>query len=210
MNLILTNSINTQERIKKFTGINAKVLYPPVDTKKFVFLWQKDYYLSFARLADAKRVDKIVEAFKYMPDKKLIVIYGENDPARNKIFSIAKGFSNIAFITLKNNVWFEEYIGNCIATIYIPIDEDFGMSPIESMSAGKPVLWVDDGGLKETIIHEKTGILIPKEANIDDIISGISYLWKEKSILMKQDCQERAQKFNLENFEVELNNLIFR
>jgi hypothetical protein len=38
-------------------------------------------------------------------------------------------------VTLKNNVGFEEYIGNALATIYIPINEDFGMSPIESMSA---------------------------------------------------------------------------
>jgi hypothetical protein len=51
------------------------VLYPPVDLKQFKFIDQKDYYLSFARLSDAKRVDKIVEAFTKMPDKKLIVIY---------------------------------------------------------------------------------------------------------------------------------------
>jgi glycosyltransferase involved in cell wall biosynthesis len=41
----------------------------------FKFIGQKDYYLSVARLADAKRVDRIVEAFKKLPDKRLIVIY---------------------------------------------------------------------------------------------------------------------------------------
>jgi glycosyltransferase involved in cell wall biosynthesis len=50
-------------------------LYPPVDLKEFKFISQGDYYLSFARLSDAKRVDKIIEAFKKMPKKKLIVIY---------------------------------------------------------------------------------------------------------------------------------------
>ena len=210
MNLILTNSQNTQERIKKFTDINAKILYPPVDTKKFVYLWQKDYYLSFARLADAKRVDKIVEAFGKMPDKKLIVVYGENDPAKAKIFKMSQNSKNIEFITLKNNIGFEEYIGNCIATLYIPIDEDFGMSPIESMSAGKPVIGVDDGGLKETIIHEKTWILIPKEANIEDIIKAVEVLTPEKSLSMKADCELRATDFDLENFEKDLRNLIFR
>jgi glycosyltransferase involved in cell wall biosynthesis len=64
-------------------------LYPPVDLNEFKFLSQKDYYLSFARLSDAKRVDKIIEAFKKLPDKKLVVIYGENDPQRQKIFNLA-------------------------------------------------------------------------------------------------------------------------
>lgn len=200
MDLILTNSLNTQARIKKFVAKDSLVLYPPVDTEKFKYIDTKDYYLSFARLADAKRVDMVVEAFKKMPDKKLIVIYGENDPAREKIFSLAQWYDNIEFITLKNNVGFEEYIGNAIATIYIPIDEDFGMSPIESMSAGKPVLWVNDGGLKETIIHEKTGFLIPREAQIEDIITWIQYLSAERCISMRSDCEARAKEFSLTQF----------
>jgi len=56
---------------------------------RFVWKSQKDYFLSFARLADAKRVDRVVEAFKDLPDQKLIVIYGKNDPQREKIFSLA-------------------------------------------------------------------------------------------------------------------------
>ena len=111
-----------------------------------LFTWkdQKDYYLSFARLADAKRVDRVVEAFKKLPEKKLVIIYGENDPQRQKIFDLASGYKNIEFVTLPGNVGFTDYVGNAIATIYIPIDEDFGMSPVESMSAGKPVLGVNE------------------------------------------------------------------
>ncbi|MDR0772457.1 MAG: hypothetical protein LBF15_05580 [Candidatus Peribacteria bacterium] len=50
-------------------------MYPPVDLELFKFIFQDDYYLSFARLSDAKRVDRIVEAFKQLSDKKLLVIY---------------------------------------------------------------------------------------------------------------------------------------
>jgi pentatricopeptide repeat protein len=46
-----------------------------VDLKEFRYIQQEDFYLSFARLSDAKRVDKVVEAFKRMPEKKLVVIY---------------------------------------------------------------------------------------------------------------------------------------
>ncbi len=208
MNLVLTNSENTKKRIERFLWVSPIVLYPPVDTKKFIWLWQKDYYLSFARLADAKRVDKIVQAFTQMPEKKLIVIYGENDPAREKIFTMGQWYTNIEFITLKNNIWFEEYIGNCIATIYIPIDEDFWMSPLESMSTGKPVLWVDDGWLKETIIHEKTGLLIAPDAKVEDIKNWVVSLSKERCLEMRADCEKRAKEFWLEEFEEKLKELV--
>lgn len=210
MDLVLTNSINTQKRIKKFLDVDAHVLYPPVNLDEFKYIETKDYYLSFARLSDAKRVDKIVEAFKKIPEKKLVVIYGENDPGKQKIFDLANWFSNISFITLPWNVGFTDYIWNSIATIYIPIDEDFGMSPVESMAAWKPVLWVNDGWLKETIIDWKTWYLIDKEANIDDIIEAINKLTIEKSLEMKEDCIERARDFSLDIFEKNLKDIVLK
>lgn len=208
MDVVLTNSQNTKDRIKKFLWIDAEILYPPVDLKEFKYINQKDYYLSFARLSDAKRVDKIVEAFKQMPNKKLVIIYWENDPQKEKIFELAKDCKNIEFKTLPGNVWFTDFIGNAIATIYIPIDEDFWMSPVESMAAWKPVLWVNDGWLKETIIDKKTGILIPKEAKIEAIISGVNYLSSEKSLEMKEKCRKRAWEFDLIPWWEKLKSLI--
>ncbi len=208
MDLILTNSINTQKRIKKFLWLDSIVLYPPVNLDEFKFKSQWDYYLSFARLSDAKRVDKVVEAFKKMPNKKLVVIYWENDPSRIKIFNSASWFDNIKFITLAWNVWFTDYVANCIATIYIPVDEDFWMSPVESMSAWKPVLWVNEWWLKETIIDKKTWILIPEGAEINEIIKWVDFLTPELCLLMKNDCEKRAKDFSLDEFEKKLKKFI--
>lgn len=201
---ILTNSKNTQKRIKEYLWYDSTILYPPVDMGKFLDLGNKDYFLSFARLADAKRVDKIVEAFRQIPEEKLIVIYGKNDPQREKIFQLARGYSNIELITLEDNDLLYEYVWNARATIYIPIDEDFGMSPIESMSAGKPVLWVNDGGLKETVIHEKTWYLCKKDISVNDIIAWVEYLSSETCISMKENCIQRAHEFSLESFDKKL------
>lgn len=208
MDLVLTNSINTKARIKKFLWIDAQVLYPPVDLEKFKFIGQKDYYLSFARLSDAKRVDKIVEAFKILKDKKLVVIYGENDPQREKVFHLAYWLDNIEFVTLPWNVGFTDYIGNSIATIYIPIDEDFGMSPVESMAAWKPVIWVNDWWLKESIIDDKTGILIDKGAKVEDIVNAVQTLTPERCLEMKDACEARAKDFSLEKFSEKIKSLV--
>ena len=208
MDLILTNSLNTQKRIKAFLWLDSQVLYPPVDTKEFQYIATEDYYLSFARLSTVKRVDHIVKAFGQMPEKKLVVIYGENDPQRQEIFDLAAWHENIILLTLPGNEWFTDYVGKAIATIYIPVDEDFGMSPVESMAAGKPVLWVDDWGLKETIIHEKTGYLISPKAEVQEIIDAVNYLDTKKCLEMRQDCEQRALDFWLEKFAQDLRKLV--
>ena len=208
MDLILTNSENTKKRINDFLWLDSIVLYPPVNLNEFNFIDQKDYYLSFARLSDAKRVDKVVSAFTSMPDKNLIVIYWENDPARISIFKLANGYDNIKFITLPWNVWFTSYVGNCIATIYIPVDEDFWMSPVESMSAWKPVLWVNEWWLKESIIDKKTWLLIPEWADIDEIIKWVNYLTPDLCLSMKNNCENRANNFSLSEFEQKLRKIV--
>ncbi len=206
MDLILTNSQNTKDRIKKFLDLDSQILYPPVNLEEFTWKSQWDYYLSFARLSDAKRVDKIIEAFKELPNKKLVVIYWENDPQREKIFELADNAENIEFKTLPGNVWFTDYVGNSIATIYIPIDEDFGMSPVESMAAGKPVIGVNEGGLKETILDKKTWILISDQAIVSDLKQAIIDLSPEKALEMRESCEKRSQDFSLDSFSEQLKN----
>lgn len=206
--LIITNSRNTQNRLKHFTWFESQVLYPTVQLDGFNWWEQWDYYISVSRLSSAKRVDHIVQAFLKMPDKKLIVIYGVNDPQKQEIFHLAQDATNIEFITCPWNVGFADYVSHSIAWICVPIDEDFGMVPIESMAAGKPVLWVAEGGLKETIIDKKTWVLIPQWAAIDDIVSGVEYLSPERCLAMRADCEKRAGDFGLESFEKQLKNLI--
>jgi glycosyltransferase involved in cell wall biosynthesis len=82
------------------------------------------------------------------------------------------------------------------------------MSPVESMSAWKPVIWVNEWGLKETIVHEKTGYLIHPDCKVQDIMDAVWYLSPERCLSMRQDCEDRADTFWLENFEQELRKLV--
>ncbi|MDD2486763.1 MAG: glycosyltransferase [Candidatus Gracilibacteria bacterium] len=198
---IITNSKNVQQRIKKFLGRESVIIYPPVDISFFKpSETRSEYYFSWARLTEIKRVDKIAEAFIQMPDKKLIISYGKNDPDKVRILKMVKGYDNISTIESPDDENLRKLIGESIATIYIPVDEDFGMSPVESMACGVPVIGVDDGGLKEMIIDSKTGILIDKDARIEDIRKAVCDLDMEKSLSMKEDCVKQAKIFSLDTF----------
>ena len=74
------------------------------------FTFYKDYYISFSKLSTLKRVARTVEAFREMPDRKLLVIYGENDPQKDEIMALAKGYSNISFLTLADNNELPRYV----------------------------------------------------------------------------------------------------
>lgn len=110
---LLTNSKNTQKRIKYFTGRDADILYPPVDTDFFCpdgLSQKKDYFLSFARLSSIKRVDRIVEAFQKLSNEKLIITYGKNDPEKTKITQMIQGYTNIEMILSPDDTRLRELI----------------------------------------------------------------------------------------------------
>ncbi len=91
---------------------------------------------------------------------------------------------------------------NCKGFITTAMDEDFGMAPVEAMASGKPVIAANEGGYKETIINNKTGILIDN-INPDKLIKAIKRLNKELKTnpdKYKTACQEQAKQFDTKEF----------
>jgi len=196
---IVTNSKTVQARLKKYTGYDSTVVYPPVDTNNFLPGKSQWFFLSYARITDIKRVDLIAKAFLKLPKEKLVIIFNPSDPYLKEVKNIANWAKNIEFIEAK---WSQipAWVAKSRATIYIPKDEDFWMSPVESMSAWKPCLWVNEWWLKETIIDWKTWILLKANFEINDICEAVKNLSKEKCEKMKEDCIKRAKEFDLEIF----------
>ncbi len=197
---ILSNSKNTEKRLKRYYNIETKILYHPVDTKRFKYKTCGDFYLTINRLTREKRVDLVIKAFKKMPDKILLVV--GDGPEKNNLINLAKEHKNIKFL---GNVSLDKKIelySECIATIYMPIDEDYGLIPLESMASGKPCIAVNEGGCKETVIHGKTGFLIKPQT--EEIIKYVNHLKPEIAKKMKNDCMEQAKNFDLELFILKL------
>ena len=204
---IIVNSKYVQQRLKNFTWYDSIIVYPPVDTSAFLPWKSEWYFLSFARLTDIKRVDMIAKAFTKMPKQNLVIIYNPSDPYLKTIKSIIVWHKNIRLIKAK---WSQIswWLSRCKASIYIPQDEDFWMSPIESMSAWKPVIWVKEGWLKETIIDWKTWILLDSQFDINDICTAVSSMTQDKCSAMKDDCITRAKNFDLTKFISNMNKII--
>ena len=95
-----------------------------------------------------------------------------------------------------------ELIRGAKATIYIPIDEDFGMSPVESMACGTPVIGVNDGGLKESIIDGATGTLIDPLCTPEMITQAVKDLPMRH--FQSSTCIQRAHDFSLVEFTKKL------
>jgi glycosyltransferase involved in cell wall biosynthesis len=82
------------------------------------------------------------------------------------------------------------------------------MTPVESMAAWKPVIGVKEGGIKESVIDGKTGILIPEGWKVADIIHAVQVLTPQKALEMRDACQKRAKDFALPAFETQLKEYI--
>lgn len=193
---IITDNKNIYNRVKKYYKKDSKIIYCSINTSLYKFKKIGDYYLSISRLFPEKRVDIIARAFTKMPDKKLVIV--GDGPELNKINNIIKKSKNII---IKNNLSEKELINlyaNCLATIYLPLNEDYGLIPIESMASGKICIAANEGGCKETIIHGKTGFLIKaNELKLIKIINNFNY---KKAKKMKTYCIKQAKKFDIYNF----------
>jgi glycosyltransferase involved in cell wall biosynthesis len=196
VDLVISNSQNIQNRLKEFTGIDSKVIYPAVDTSKFQYMETGDYFLSYARLEEIKRIKLIVETFANMPTQKLVIC--SSGPLKNWLVSEIKtrNLSNITYEGLVSDEKLEELVGNCRAGIYIPINEDAGITQIELMAAGKPVIGVDEGALPSTVLDNKTGIIIKANPTMEDLQNAITKLDYKTALSMKDECQKWSKNFD--------------
>jgi glycosyltransferase involved in cell wall biosynthesis len=110
----------------------------------------------------------------------------------------AAGAANIAITGWNDEAELRSLIAGAIATIYVPVDEDFGMSPVESMAAGKPVIGVAEGGLLETVVHEQTGFLVRSGFGANDLAEAVEWMDETRARDMRAACEARARLFSRE------------
>ena len=145
----VANSAFVASRIAKHYRREAEVIHPPVDVDGFAVSTSHDgFYLCLGQLVGYKRIDLAVEAFRELPDHRLVII-GEG-----RIGSLPP---NVRALGRRSFAEVKDHLQRCRALIF-PSEEDFGIVPVEAMACGKPVLAYGRGGALESVVDGVTGL----------------------------------------------------
>lgn len=203
----IANSKTVQKRIKKYYRRDSEVIYPPVETNKFKISEIKEddekYFLIGCRLAPYKRVDIVVEAFKELLPEYRLKIFGDGVDYK-RLKKIAGNALNIEFLGRVSEEEKVDLYSKAQAFIN-PQEEDFGITAVESMASGRPVIAYRKGGATETVIEGKTGVFFDtqnKEAIYRAVKSFYSYNFNS------QEIKTWADNFSLDKFEKKIREVI--
>lgn len=199
-----TNSHFVKKRIQKYYRKTADVIHPPVDFDRFkIEKGEKDYYLAIGRLTPYKKFSTIVDAFNTMGKKLVIVGTGvEEKHLKSKAAKHLTGEKNIIFLGHVSDADLPTIYANAKALIF-PQVEDFGITPLESMASGRPVIAYKAGGVLETVKDGITGIFF-KEQTSEGIIEAVHEFEKNYKDFSPERIREHAKKFSLPSFKSKL------
>jgi len=217
----IANSNFIARRINKTYRREAEVIYPPIDISKFTARKEKeDFYITASRLVPYKKIDLIVESFKGMPDKRLIVIGDGPDMAKIK----SKAGSNVTLMGYQPDSVLIDHMQRANAFIFAA-EEDFGLLPLEAQACGTPIIAFGKGGALETVKgvtaekleaedHDpkllsffrstpKTGVFFPEQTT-QAIQNAIATFEKHRAMFTADNCVNQAKQFSPENFRQKL------
>ena len=210
VDLFLANSRHVQQRIWRTYRRRSRVLYPPVRTSSFKLeLAKEDYYVTVSRLVSYKRIDLIVEAFRSMPDRKLVVIGAGPELAALR----RRCPGNVELMGWQTDAVVQQYLGRAKAFVFAA-HEDFGISPVEAMACGTPVIAYGVGGASETVCnlhhhHRPTGVLF-QEQTVPAIAGAIDGFEAAGDVFEPEVCREWAETFSEERFRREFSDVMER
>jgi glycosyltransferase involved in cell wall biosynthesis len=191
----IANSEYMARRIEKLYRRPSTVIYPPVDVNKFeLYPDKEDYYIAVSRLVPFKRIDLVVDAFRRMPDRRLIIL---GDGPDMKRLRRAAG-SNITFLGFSNPNTVREYVKQARAFLF-PSEEPFGIAAVEAQACGTPVIAYNRGASCEIVADGETGIFFDRQ-HPDSLIEAIDRFERIRDCFDPARIRESALRFSVDAF----------
>ncbi|MFA4843836.1 MAG: glycosyltransferase [Candidatus Margulisiibacteriota bacterium] len=184
------------DRIKQIYGRESAIIYPPVETDFFQPAGiERDHFLLVSRLNAYKRVELAVAACKELDLPLKIVGDG---PDKGRLQRLAG--RNTEFLGRLSDFEVAKLMAECRALIF-PGEEDFGITPVEAMSCGRPVIAYRAGGALETVIEDETGLFFdePTPAALVSTLQRFKFKLFDKSRV-----RAHALKFDKRHFSRQL------
>lgn len=193
VNIFIANSNNIQQKIKKYYHRGSEVVYPPVESNKIFKTGEKgDFFLAGGRLVPYKRFDLVVKAFNKLDIP--IKIFGLGPDLEELKKQASDNIEFLGFVTEEEK---RKLYSQARAFIH-PQEEDFGITLVEAMSAGLPVIAFSGGGAQETLNSKIAGKFFYEqtwESLVDQIID-----FKDENY-DREDVIKEANRFSVEEFK---------
>jgi glycosyltransferase involved in cell wall biosynthesis len=194
----VANSQITRERIRRFWGRDALVVHPPVDVDRFGIGEPGDHVLFVGELVRHKRPEAAIEAAQAAGRRINIVGAGpELERLRMRYGDAAQFLGRVDDQQLA-----ELYAG--AAALVVPNVEEFGIAAVEAQASGRPVVGIDAGGLRETVVSGRTGLLVPA----DDSRALARALREDLTRFDPQAIRAHAQRFARPAFQARLHQIV--
>ncbi len=197
----ISNSDFVADRIEKFYNAKATTIHPGVETDKYVKAGAQDperiYFLAVGRFIPYKKFDLLVETF--VKNKLPLKLAGKG-PELEKCKMLAKGADNIEFLGFVGDEELPDLYAHARAFLF-PAEEDFGLTPVEAMSAGTPVIYYDKGGATESV--GEWGIPFHAQTT-EELQKGIDVFVNQESNIHRDKIIERGESFDEARFREKL------
>ena len=192
VDLFIAGSENAKKRIKSIYKQESKVVYPFIDVERFegVTSFDGGYFLVISRLNYYKRIDIAIKACLKLGLSLKVIGSG---PEEDRLKQLG---GNIDFLNNLDDETVVQVLAGCKALI-VPGIEDFGLTPLEAQALGKPVIAFKGGGVLETVIDGKTGILFGEQSTTG-LINALKIF--SKSRFNQLDIKKNAERFSKEKF----------
>ncbi|MFN0099823.1 MAG: glycosyltransferase [Gemmatimonadaceae bacterium] len=204
----VVNSRYVGERVRRNYGRDFVVIHPPVDLEFFTpdrsVAREPHIYVTASRQVPYKRIDRIVEAFRALPERRLIVI--GDGPQHARLKELATGAPNISLLGELSREAMRDWFRRARALVFAA-DEDFGIVPLEAQACGTPVVALGQGGALETVNGyegtDRTGQFFPDDQP-STIAEGIRRFEALTTPPSAEACRTNAERFDSARFRAAL------
>jgi glycosyltransferase involved in cell wall biosynthesis len=187
---LIANSRLTQQRIADFWQRDSVVVHPPVEVRRFRRGEPEDWFLRVGELVPHKRTEAALQAARRAGVKLKIVGTGPDHRRLETLYGDCA-----EFLGRVGDAELADLYSRARAVIQ-PNVEEFGIAAVEAMAAGRPVLALDGGGARETVVHGITGVLVPDDDAMAEALRTVDFDRFDPEL-----CRLQAETFSVESFQ---------